>query len=119
MIILVILSAIAAMVIPEFQNNSLQAKEAAAKGNLRLLRESVIYNLTVNDGTATADNSPAFALTEVPKNPFNDKNTMLYVFGDFPAEATGAYGWLYKEATKTVKFDWPGTDSKGARYYDY
>ena len=41
LIILIILSVMAAMVIPEFQNNSRQAKEAAARDNLRILRNAI------------------------------------------------------------------------------
>jgi prepilin-type N-terminal cleavage/methylation domain-containing protein len=55
------------------------------------------------------------------KNPFNNKWTlnMINNSGDFPAEATGDYAYIYKPATKQIKLDWPGTDSEGVRYYDY
>ena len=38
---------------------------------------------------------------------------------DVPAEPDGSYGWIYKPFTKTVKIDWPGTDTQGKLYYDY
>lgn len=60
-----------------------------------------------------------YRLSDIPKNPFSNKNTIFAVFGDFPAEATGAYGWLYQGSTKSIKLDWPGIDKKGVRYYDY
>jgi prepilin-type N-terminal cleavage/methylation domain-containing protein len=58
---------------------------------------------------------------ELPENPFNNKDTIMIVLDnqDFPAEATGTYGWLCKPATKEIRIDRPGTDSEGVRYYDY
>ena len=39
--------------------------------------------------------------------------------GEFPSEATGEYGWVYQAQTRTIRLDWPGTDTKGRPYYDY
>jgi len=56
-----------------------------------------------------------------PENPFNNKTTLRMIANgeSFPAEATGAYGWLNQGSTKSIKLDWPGTDKNGFRYYDY
>lgn len=107
MIVVSILGILAAIVYPEFQGHVQQAKEAQAKANLKLLREAIEI--------ATSE------LTEInyktPNNPFNNKDTINPVFGEFPAEATGQYGYLYRG--KQIRLDWPGTDSQGIRYYDY
>ncbi|MHC4500703.1 MAG: hypothetical protein ACYS21_16520 [Planctomycetota bacterium] len=60
-------------------------------------------------------------ISEIPKNPFNDLGTMNMIENDvpFPAEATGEYGWIYQPQTKTIKLDWPGTDSQDVSYFDY
>ncbi len=60
-------------------------------------------------------------MSDYPANPFNGK----YVFkiitdnAEMPAAATGEFGWIYKPATKTIRFDWPGEDASGVSYYDY
>ncbi len=69
--------------------------------------------------------TPGFPLgpyiSAIPSNPFNNLNTASVLLNDdeFPAEATGEYGWVYQPRTKTIKLDWTGTDEKGVRYYDY
>jgi len=57
----------------------------------------------------------------MPANPFNNSKTAKMI-GDaeqFPPDATGTFGWIYKPANKDFRIDWPGTDSKGIRFYDY
>lgn len=60
-------------------------------------------------------------ISKFPKNPFNnlDSRQMIPNGGEMPAEPTGQYGWIYQAATKTIRLDWPGTDSAGIAYYDY
>ncbi len=60
-------------------------------------------------------------LPAIPENPLNDKNTVKVVINSasFSASATGTYGWICKPLTKTIRLDYPGNDSEGARYYDY
>ena len=62
-------------------------------------------------------------LSELPENPFNgiSKVEVLQDDEDFPAAPvdTDVYGWIYKPATKTIKLNWPGTDSVGIAYFDY
>ncbi len=38
---------------------------------------------------------------------------------DFPGNADGSHGWIYKAATSELRADNTGTDSDGQRYYDY
>ena len=74
---------------------------------------------TANPGTEGYPYGPY--INKFPTNPLNDESsvTMILNSGEFPEEPTGTYGWIYKAATKTIKLDWPGTDSKGIDYYDY
>ena len=60
-------------------------------------------------------------ISEMPKNPFNNKVDPRIILDaeTFPTEATGSNGWIYKPQTKNIRLDWPGTDSKGVRYFDY
>ena len=139
LIVVAILGILAALVIPQFRSHSQQAKEAAAMDNLRILRQQIeVYSARhggVPPGYANNDTTqnPSFLvflfhmtsaehyLSDVPENPFNG-NKIIKVIGDaeqFPAEATGEFGWIYKPFTKEVRLDWPGTDKKGIRYYDY
>jgi prepilin-type N-terminal cleavage/methylation domain-containing protein len=80
---------------------------------------------TSRDGNAAGQPGPAFPygpyLEEIPTNSFNHKNSVNVLSDgqDFPDEADGGFGWIYKPQTKQVRLDWPGTDKKGLRYYDY
>ena len=112
MIVVAILGILAAIIVPEFQGHTLQAKEAAAKENLRLMRTALNNQDITHIYTHISSNAV---------NPFNDRKTTLTLSeGEpFPAEATGQYGWIMKTDTKEIRLDWPGTDTNGVRYYDY
>lgn len=61
-------------------------------------------------------------LKSIPKNPFNDLNTIAYVdvATAFSAAVDGtSSGWLYKKETAEVVLNWTGADSRGVNYYDY
>jgi prepilin-type N-terminal cleavage/methylation domain-containing protein len=138
MIVVSILGIVAAIVLPEFQNHTQQAKEAAAKDTLRVLRETIErYAAEHNDvppGYGNNDSTrvpagPIFSvqltsgkyLRSIPKNPFNNLNVVQAYQNllTLPANATGTKGWLYHPATRQIRLDYPGTDSQGVRYYDY
>ena len=60
-------------------------------------------------------------LMKIPVNPLNHKDT-IHVLGDgenFPANADGSHGWIYKPATSEVRGDYGGTNDRGKLYYDY
>jgi general secretion pathway protein G len=60
-------------------------------------------------------------LKEWPKKPFDD-DWSVQILSDgepFPLEATENYAYIYKPPTKQIRFNHPGTDSEGTRYYDY
>jgi general secretion pathway protein G len=136
MIVVAILGILAALIIPEFQGQTQRAKEAAAKDDLRILREAIeryIVDYGVPPGYGNNDITrvpagPIFTvqlaqgnyLSAIPLNPFNNLDTvMVYKLLPFPTEATGTYGWLYHPDTRQIRLDWPGTDSKGISYFTY
>ncbi len=139
MIVVAIIGILAALVMPYFQNYAIEAKEAAAKDNLRILRSAIElyavqhggvapgYDLGDVNNQATAESfekqmvGPGGCLRKMPPNPFNNLYTMRVLGSSevFPTQATGDYGWIYKPATKTIRLDWPGSDQEGLRYFDY
>jgi prepilin-type N-terminal cleavage/methylation domain-containing protein len=142
MIVVAVIGILAAMAIPKVQNYSTEAKEAAAKENLQTLRATIELYASKHNGVPpgyASDDPTKFPMPvgviarqqlltnthyirTIPKNPFNGLATIscLGNNADFPANGgTGAYGYLYKPATKTIKLDAPGTDSKGMKYSDY
>jgi prepilin-type N-terminal cleavage/methylation domain-containing protein len=138
LIVVSILGILAAIVLPEFQNHIQQSKEAAAKANLKILHEAIErYAAEHNnippgypaDNPAAPVTYPAFILglvsggylSNMPENPFNDLQTIKPIQNnqDFPAAATGDFGWVYKANTRTIRLDWPGTDSTGNSYFEY
>lgn len=141
LIVVGIIGILAAIVLPLFQDHIAKAKSSAAKDSLRLLRDAIeIYAIQNNDvppGYPSNDrsNTPlsivfytqlildGHYLSERPENPFNGQITTKTITDaeEFPAEPneTDTYGWIYKPATKTIKLNWPGTDSEGVSYFDY
>lgn len=138
-IVVCIIGILAAMVLPAFQNNATEAKIAAVKDNLRVLRGVIELYAAQHKGvppgypdndqsdTPTADEFlqqttvDETYLRGIPANPFNNLKTIdVLANGEgFPAQATGDYGWVYKPSAREVRIDWPGEDDKGIRYYDY
>lgn len=60
-------------------------------------------------------------LTEIPRNPLSSLQNVR-VLGNaetFPEDAVDGFGRIYQPATKTIKLNYPGSDSSGARYLDY
>lgn len=138
LIVVAILGILAAIVLPQFQSHTQQAREAAAKDNLRILRNTIeLYAARhngvppgyINDEINTTPSQTVFIaamfkkryFNTLPENPFNNKINLLVIDNgtSFPSEPTGEYGWIYQPWTKTIKLDWPGTDSAGDAYFDY
>jgi len=144
-IVAAIIGILAAIVIPEFQSYAQQAKEAAAKDNLRILRVAIERYVAEHNGippgyinndpsrlAVSPGAGPAWSgqlvfngkyLSELPENPFNGKWETLFIENSevFPGEpvSTDIYGGVYQPATKTIRLNWAGTDSSGIAYFDY
>lgn len=141
LIVVAILGILAAIVLPTLRGHIAEAREAAAKDNLRILRNTIELYASQHNGVApgypnndptAVPNGPPFRhqlvvdghyLSELPENPFNGQYWPVMITNDqdFPSEPlqTDTRGWVYKAATKEIRLNWPGTDSKGVRYYDY
>jgi len=139
MIVVAVLGILAAIVVPQFQNYSTQAREAVAKDSLAVLRGAIELYAARHDGVppgykgddvTTTPSALVFYkqmivdgryLSEMPENPFNNLDTVKIISNaaTFPATALGGSGWVYQPATKTIKLDWPGADKKGISYFEY
>jgi len=155
MIVVAILGILAAIALPTFQGHVSEAKQAAARENLHILRAAIEFYAAQHNGLPPGylngevaddaifiiqmiyftnesgqlsgvayktDTHPLGQyLNAIPKNPFNENSTvkLLEDAESFPEFPTGAFGWIYKPATKTIKLDWPGTDTEGVPYFDY
>lgn len=78
-----------------------------------------------SEGQTAAIGTPGFKrgpyLMKIPVNPLNHLST-VQMLGDaenFPANADGSHGWIYKAATSEVRSDSIGTNDGGKPYYDY
>jgi len=135
LIVVAILGILAAIVLPTFQDHITEAKEAAAKDTLRILRQQIEIYTAQHDGVPPGywgsglisahvferEMIDGGYIPRIPENPFNEMHSMQMIAdGDaFPAAASGIYGWIYKPQTKQIRLDLPGADTKGIRYYDY
>lgn len=139
LIVVAILGILAAIALPQFQSHAQEAKEAVAKDTLRILRNTIELYAAQHDGVPPGyynddpTQTPGFIvfwaqlirdgkyLPSLPENPFNENGFVEVIpnADELPTEATGHFGWIYKPATKNFRIDWPGTDSKGVRFYDY
>jgi general secretion pathway protein G len=141
MIVVAILGILAAIVLPEFQGHVQQAKEAAAKDNLRILREAIERYANDHNGVPPGypGDDPSILpssigmkiqlvesgkyINAIPENPINGLE-LIYTLSNaesFPSEPVNeeTYGWIYQPATKTVKLNASGPDSEGISYLDY
>ncbi len=139
LIVVAILGIMAAIVVPQFQSQSTRAKGAVAKDSLRILRAAIeLYTAQhngippgyENDDPQTPPTSASFYdqlvvngtyLAKIPKNPFNNLRNIRVIGNNeaFPPDAVDGYAWIYQAATKTIRLNWPGSDSSGVRYFDY
>jgi len=139
LIVAAVIGILAALVVPSLHNHAMDAKEAATREDLQLLRGAIELYAARHGGVSPGypQNNPSDdptgerfqaqttmedrCLLQIPENPFNNLNRVRMVGNDeaFPPEASGQYGWVYQPATKTIRVDWPGTDSHGTRFFDY
>ncbi len=137
-IVVALLGIMAAIVVPQFQNHSVQAKGAVAKDSLRILRSSIeLYTAHhqgippgyENDNPQSTPSYSAFYeqlvdnnyMRKMPKNPFNDLQNIKMVGNEqtFPTSPVDGYGWIYQPATKTIRINYAGTDEQGTPYFNF
>lgn len=142
LIVVVIMAVLAATVIPQFTSSTKDAQNSTVEFNARTLRAQIelykahhngeypandgtnanlkqLTNRTSADGTigtdaATSPYGPYVA--EIPKNTFNNKNTVTTVTDDAPTTGISGdeYGWQYNETTGGIwpaHADWKSTTS--------
>lgn len=139
MIVVAVIGILAALTMPYLHNHAAEAKEAAAKDDLRVLREAitsyVVHHSDIAPGYPGNDRNAVPTedsfrlqvivqdnhLRKIPSNPFNDLDTIRIIQNAeaFPAQGTGDHGWIYQPATGVIRVDWPGKDSQGVAYGDY
>jgi len=139
MIVVSILGILAAIVLPEFRGHIQQAKEAAAKDNLRTLRTAIERYAADHNGvppgypgddptgiptqkifTSEFMNNSEYFISP-PENSFTGSSFTILLTNDqeFPTEPTDLSGWLYKASSKTIRLNTSGVDSQGIPYFDY
>jgi type II secretory pathway pseudopilin PulG len=138
-IIAALLGIMAAIIVPQFQSQSSQAKKAVAKDHLRILRSAIeLYTAQhrgippgyENDNPLNSPSSSVFLtqmmisgsyIRKMPANPFNNLENIMMVGNNesLPQNPVDGYGWVYQPATKNIRLNWAGTDSDGLRYFDY
>lgn len=136
-IVVALLGIMAAIVVPQFQSESTQAKGAVVKDSLRILRSSIELYAAKHHGIPPGYENDNFQVTPsytvfckqlidnnylrtIPKNPFNKHHRIKMIDNDqtFPQSPIDGYGWIYQPATKTIKINWSGKDEKGIAFYD-
>ncbi|MGB7161416.1 MAG: type II secretion system protein [Tepidisphaeraceae bacterium] len=143
LIVVVIIGILATVVVPQFSNASVQAKETALKDELRYLRtQIVVYKAQHRDtppggngvfveqmtrytneagATSTAASTTyKFGpyLSKMPKNPMNELST-IEVTAQSPLVADGGHGWKYNPATQEIIADVSGNDTVGTPFASY
>jgi general secretion pathway protein G len=138
LIVVAIIGILAAIVLPEFQNHASEARETAARDNLRIIRKTIeLYAIQHNgiapgypgnDPSADPDEATFKAQLQAgnyfsafPANSFNGLATVQFVANGaaFPVAASGAFGWVYQPQTKNIRLDFVGNDSNNDSYFGY
>jgi len=130
LIVVVIMAVLAATVIPQFTSSTKDAQNSTVEFNSRTLRAQIeLYKAhhngeypTVSDnslpqltsrtnvngdiGTDAATHPFGPYVAEIPKNPFNNKNTIVAVSDTAPTAGISgdSYGWQYNKDTGGI---WP------------
>jgi prepilin-type N-terminal cleavage/methylation domain-containing protein len=138
LIVVSIIGILAAIILPEFQDQTKEAAEASVKDNLRILRKTIeLYAIQHNgvapgypgdDPTGTPDETTLKAqlqagnfFNQFPENSLNQLSSVNVIPNGtaFPAAATGGFGWVYQPKSKNIRVDVVGNDSNGDSYFGY
>lgn len=144
LIVVVIIGILATIVIPQFSNASVQAKETALKDELRYLRTQVVVYKAQHRDVPPGANGANFAdqmtqhtneagatspvvtathkfgpyLSKMPVNPMNNLDTIEFST-QTPLVADGGHGWKYNVATQEIIADMVGNDTVGTPFGKY
>jgi general secretion pathway protein G len=143
MIVVVIIGILATVVIPQFSNASVQAKENTLKDELRYVRTQIVvykaqhkdtppgvsgdfvqqmtmYTNDLGATSASRTSTHVFGpyVAKIPKNPMNDLNTVEISTQD-PLVADGGHGWKYNATTQEIIADVTGNDTVGTPFSKY
>jgi general secretion pathway protein G len=138
LIVVIILGILAAVVIPQFNTISADAKESSLVSNLNTVRQAIsLYRVqhmetypgqggwsefvtqlttaTNQDGTTGTKYGP-YLRTTFPVNPFTTTATGLTV-ATMPTSPTGATGWIYCTNSGEIRANNTGNAPSGAAYF--
>jgi len=141
LIVVVILGILASIVIPQFSNATITARENTLKDDLRYLRTQIGVYKAQHDDTAPGSGSGDFAqqmtmysndvgavqatsdtthkfgpyLLRMPANPLNSKDTIkLSASADLTTDVDDTTGWIYNPATQQIIANQSGNDTNGS-----
>ncbi len=134
LIVVIILGILAAVVIPQFNTASSEAKESALVSNLATIRQAVeLYKVqhddefpplatfveqmtssTDEDGDTAGTKYGPYIRNSFPTNPINGESDVITL----AAAANDASGWQYDEGTGEFRSSAAGTGPSGTAYFD-
>lgn len=135
LIVVTILGILAAVVIPQFQSSTDEAKEANILSNLASVRHAIqLYRVQHGDvypttaivaqltGTTDASGSTGtrygpYIRRDFPMNPLKERND-IQVLNTMVDEPSGLQGWRYAQETGEIRLNSEGTGPSGVDYYD-
>jgi len=137
MIVVFILGILAGMVIPQFETATLEAREAALKANLVILRKAIeLYRVQhygkpplgfekdvvlqlvekTNRKGAPGTKFGPYLRTGIPRNPINNLNTIK--INKLPVKPDDKNGWLYDKESGEIRANSIGAGPSGINYVD-
>lgn len=145
LIVVVILGILAAIVVPQFTNASITARENTMKDELRYLRTQVVVykaqhrdvppgptaadfaaqmtGYTDDQGNTAAARDATFRfgpyLSKMPANPLNGKPTVLVVDDPSDLVPDDTTGWIYLADPIQIIANTSGADVNGTSYSQY
>lgn len=138
LIVLVTLSALAAVALPRLENLGKGADDVRLASELSLIRDAIEHYKVTHEGIHP-DHDPAAQLTgrtdpfgtllpqeqtdgigpflrrPFPENPVNHLST-IHVVDRLPREADGTSGWIYVRSSGVLRANLPGSASNGLDY---
>jgi len=135
LIVVVIMAILAATIIPQFSDSTMDAKVSSAKFNLHTIRQQIETFKSQHDGkmpeivsaglpalTGTTNKSGTVGtgtgfiygpyLKELPANPFNGSKTVVATTAEPPTAEVDGAGYLYNETLGKIYVNSPNDEKK-------